>query len=107
MATATQQTNERTTTRAATRYAGSGMFSGFLAGVVFIALNSWFATTMGKPALAPFKTVATLVQGPPPTQASIWIGMVIHSLHLRRRLPGVVPIGAAVLRLPASHQPTI
>lgn len=59
---------------------GWGLLSGFLAGVVFIALNSWFTTSMGKPALAPFKTVATLAQGPPPPHATIWIGMVIHSV---------------------------
>lgn len=59
---------------------GWGALSGFLAGVVFIALNSWFATTMGKPALAPFKVIATLAQGPPPPQATVWVGMVIHAV---------------------------
>lgn len=59
---------------------GAGVLSGFLAGVVFIALNSWFVTTMGKPTLAPFKTIATLAQGPPPPQATVWIGMAIHAV---------------------------
>jgi hypothetical protein len=59
---------------------GWGLLSGFLAGVVFIALTSWFATTMGNPQLAPFKVIATLAQGPPPMQATVWIGMAIHSL---------------------------
>lgn len=57
-----------------------GLVSGFLAGVVFIALNSWFAGSMGMSTLAPFKTIATLVEGPPPPQATIWVGMVIHSV---------------------------
>ncbi|MDR7302135.1 hypothetical protein [Haloactinomyces albus] len=59
---------------------GRGFASGVLAGVAFAALNSWFATTTGKPALAPFRVIATLAQGPPPSQATVWIGMVIHSL---------------------------
>lgn len=57
-----------------------GAIAGFVAGLVFIALNSWFVTTMGKPALAPFKTIATLAQGPPPAMATIWIGEAIHSV---------------------------
>lgn len=59
---------------------GKGLVAGFLAGVVFIALNSWFATTMGRPALAPFTLIATLAQGPPPGQATVWIGMAIHAV---------------------------
>jgi hypothetical protein len=59
---------------------GWGLLSGFLAGIVFIALTSWFATSMGNPQLAPFKVIATLAQGPPPMQATIWIGMAIHSV---------------------------
>jgi vacuolar-type H+-ATPase subunit I/STV1 len=59
---------------------GWGLLAGFLAGVVFIALTSWFATSMGNPQLAPFKVIATLAQGPPPMQATVWIGMAIHSV---------------------------
>ncbi len=59
---------------------GWGLISGFLAGVAFIALTSWFATSTGKPQLRPFEVIATLAQGPPPPQTAIWIGMVIHSL---------------------------
>jgi hypothetical protein len=59
---------------------GWGLLSGFLAGVAFIALVSWFSTTMGNPRLMPFKVIATLAQAVPPPQATIWIGMVIHSL---------------------------
>jgi hypothetical protein len=72
------------TLRPAKPYAGlrmlTGLLGGFLAGVPFIALNSWYATTMGKPSLDPFRTVATLVQGPgalPGT--SVVAGMAIHS----------------------------
>lgn len=57
---------------------GWGALSGFLAGVVFIVLNSWFASTVGKPALGPLKTIATLIEGPPPPQATVWIGVVVH-----------------------------
>ncbi len=96
MATTTKQANQYAPGRTAiTKYAGSGLVAGFLAGAVFIALNSWFATTMGKPALAPFKTVATLAQGPPPPHAAIWIGMVIHSL-----LAAVFGLVFAVLVVP-------
>lgn len=82
MANTTDEHTPRAPTPAQPRapWLGWGLLSGFLAGVVFIALNSWFATTTGKPALAPFKAIATLAQGPPPPQATIWIGMAIHSI---------------------------
>ena len=57
-----------------------GAMSGFVAGVAFIALTAWFTTSMGNPQLTPFRVVATLAQGPPPPEATIWIGMVIHSI---------------------------
>jgi hypothetical protein len=57
-----------------------GLLSGFLAGIAFMALNCWFAVTAGNDALAPFRTVATIVQGPPPESAAVWLGMVVHSL---------------------------
>lgn len=60
--------NVHTTSRTGTDLGWSalarGLFGGFLPGVGFIAINSWFATSMGKPALAPFKAVASLAQGP-------------------------------------------
>jgi hypothetical protein len=56
-----------------------GIFGGFLAGVAFIALNSWFVTTMGKPEFGPFHTIATLAQGPPLLATKVWIGEGIHS----------------------------
>jgi hypothetical protein len=60
-----------------------GILAGFLAGVAFMALNSWFDTTMGKPPLAPFMAVASLAQGPAAAMqhtATIWYGMAIHSV---------------------------
>jgi hypothetical protein len=89
--THTNMTNRTTTTGGTTGYAptattrmgpwlGWSLLSGFLAGTVFITLTSWFTTTMGKPPLMPFKVIATLAQGPPPPQATIWIGMLIHSV---------------------------
>lgn len=81
MTTASEDTARHRTAPGGTgSWLGQGLLAGFLAGAAFIALNSWFATTMGKPALGPFKTVATLAQGPPPPQATVWIGMVIHSV---------------------------
>ncbi|WP_219419518.1 hypothetical protein [Pseudonocardia nigra] len=80
MADTTSTTAARTGAAPAARWLGWGLVSGFLAGVVFMALNSWFAGSMGNPALAPFKVVATLAQGPPPPQATVWVGMAIHSV---------------------------
>lgn len=60
-----------------------GIVGGFLAGVAFMAINSWFDTTMGKPPLAPFMAVASLAQGPTAAMqqtATIWYGMAIHSV---------------------------
>jgi hypothetical protein len=60
-----------------------GVVGGFLAGVVFIAINSWFVSTMGKPAPGPFMTIASLAQGPAAAMthtATIWYGEAIHSV---------------------------
>lgn len=57
-----------------------GVLAGFLAGVAFAALNAWFAASNGMGALAPFRTIATIVQGPPPATATIWVGMLVHSV---------------------------
>lgn len=62
------------------RWIGVGMIAGFLAGVALAALNAWFATSNGMGALAPFRTIATIVQGPPLATATIWVGMLLHSL---------------------------
>jgi hypothetical protein len=61
-------------------WAGWGALSGFLAGVAFIALHSWFAVSAGEDALAPFRTVATIVEGPYPTTTVIGIGMAVHAV---------------------------
>ena len=60
------------------RWLGWGALSGFLAGAAFMALHSWFAVTIGQDALAPYRTVATLVEGPPPALATAGIGMIVH-----------------------------
>lgn len=60
-----------------------GVVGGFVAGAVFIALNAWFATTMGKSPLAPFMMIASIIQGPAALQtgtASVTIGMALHSV---------------------------
>ena len=62
------------------RWLGWGALSGFLAGAAFMALHSWFAVSIGQDALAPYRTVATLVEGPPPALATAGIGMVVHAV---------------------------
>ena len=57
---------------------GWGAFSGLLAGIAFLAINSWFAVSMGRDAGAPLRTIATVVEGPPPAEAVEGIGVVVH-----------------------------
>lgn len=54
-----------------------GVAAGLVAGAAFISLNCWFAAD-GKPWYAPFRTIATVVQGTPPDEANPWIGVAIH-----------------------------
>ncbi len=62
------------------RWLGWGALSGFLAGAAFMAIHSWFAVSIGQDALAPYRTVATLVEGPPPFLATAGVGMVVHAV---------------------------
>ncbi|GAA2863806.1 hypothetical protein GCM10010472_21340 [Pseudonocardia halophobica] len=55
-----------------------GLLSGFLAGVAFIALQAWYVMVGGGGVLTSFRTVATLVEGPPPGSATVWVGMLVH-----------------------------
>ncbi len=55
-----------------------GIIAGLLAGVVFIALTMWLTASMGNPALTPLRVIATIVEGPPPPEATIWVGVVVH-----------------------------
>ncbi|MFR9805245.1 hypothetical protein ACL02T_23610 [Pseudonocardia sp. RS010] len=66
--------------RGTARWVVVGALAGFLAGVGFAALHSWFAVSTGAGALAPFRRIATIVQGPPPDTDAIWVGMLVHSL---------------------------
>lgn len=95
-----------TVTNLLPRYTGrrllAGAVGGFLSGAAFIALLSWFDTTVGKPALQPFKVIASLVQGPAAAKtgsAHVWIGMAIHPF-----LSVVFGVGLAVLVLPLVSQ---
>jgi hypothetical protein len=45
-----------------------------------MALHSWFALSIGQDALAPYRTVATLVEGPPQAFETAGIGMVVHAV---------------------------
>lgn len=55
----------------------TGLVGGFLAGVAFIALNSWFGTGGGASdsPLAVFTLVSTMAPG----GTSIWVGMALHA----------------------------
>jgi len=57
---------------------GWGVFSGLLAGIAFLAINSWFAVSMGLDTAAPLRTIATIVEGPPPAEAVQGVGVVVH-----------------------------
>ena len=59
---------------------GWGAFSGLLAGLAFLALNSWFAMSMGQDAAAPLRRIATLAEGPPPVEAVQGVGVVVHAV---------------------------
>jgi hypothetical protein len=63
---------------AASSWLGWGAFSGLLAGIAFLAINSWFAVSMGQNAAAPLRTIATIVEGPPPAEAVQGVGVVVH-----------------------------
>lgn len=58
----------------------TGAAGGFLAGVVFAALASWFAASMGSSPLAPFRVIATVVQGGAPAATNLWVGMALHAV---------------------------
>ena len=45
-----------------------------------MALHSWFAVSIGQDTLAPYRIVATVVEGPPPAFATAGIGMVVHAV---------------------------
>lgn len=57
----------------------TGAIGGFIGGVVFIALNAWFASSMGRPEMSPFRLIATIAQGGPPPTTSLWVGMAVHA----------------------------
>ncbi|WP_034271778.1 hypothetical protein [Haloechinothrix halophila] len=57
---------------------GMGVIGGIVAGAGFIALTMWFAHTDGKDAVAPFKMISTIIEGPPPDEGMVWLGVVVH-----------------------------
>lgn len=58
----------------------TGALAGFCAGVAFIALTSWFATSLGQPPLEPFRMIASMAEPAAPEQIpDVWLGMAIHS----------------------------
>lgn len=56
-----------------------GALGGLCAGVAFIALTSWFATSMGEPPLEPFRVIASIAALAPSQISVVWLGMAIHS----------------------------
>ncbi|MEJ5944448.1 hypothetical protein WDZ17_03970 [Pseudokineococcus basanitobsidens] len=108
--TGSRTTEDRRTSTGA--WLGRGALGGLVGGAVFLAVNSAFVTTQGMPWPAPFRTIATLVQGPPPTEASVPLGVVLHvvisiafgvvlALAARpvRRRPALVALGGLVAGL--------
>lgn len=60
----------------------TGLVGGFLAGIVWIALTSWFVTTVGLGDLSPFRTISTIALGPHALvdgTSKVWVGEAIHS----------------------------
>lgn len=92
----------RTRRAGAGSWLGWGAFSGLLAGIAFLAIHTWFGVSMGRDAGAPLRTIATVIEGPPPAEAVEGVGVVVHVvlsalfglifatllLPLRRRSPG-------------------
>lgn len=58
----------------------TGAAGGFLAGVVLATLTAWFAASMGSSPLAPFRAIATIVQGGPPAATDLRVGMAAHAV---------------------------
>lgn len=56
----------------------AGALGGLVAGVVFIALTSWFATSTGQPPLSPFSLIASIAALAPSQIPTLWLGMAIH-----------------------------
>ena len=57
--------------------------AGLVAGGVFIGLTMWFATSQGRPPLAPLKLIATLVVDGPAKElggGGAWIGAGVHAV---------------------------
>lgn len=63
---------------ATSSWLGWGAFSGLVAGVAFLAITTWHAASTGQGTAAPLRTIATLVEGPPSTEAVPGLGVVVH-----------------------------
>jgi hypothetical protein len=81
--------------RSTSSWLGWGAFSGLLAGLAFLALNSWFAMSTGQDAAAPLRRIATIAEGPPPMEAVEGVGVVVHAV-----LSAVFGLVFAALLLP-------
>lgn len=60
-----------------------GVLGGLVAGTVFIAVNAWFASSVGDPAKGPLMMISTILLGEEAMSsgtASPWLGAVIHAV---------------------------
>lgn len=80
---ATTQTRPAATHVSTQRILAVGTVAGMVGGVVFGALNMWFAASTGKPFDTPLKMIATIVQGAsalPGGTANPVLGLVVHMM---------------------------
>jgi hypothetical protein len=60
-----------------------GAIGGLVAGIAFIVVTMWFASTQGSPPVAPFKLISTLILGAGALEsgsASVPLGVAIHAV---------------------------
>ncbi len=60
-----------------------GVVGGIVAGAAFLALNMWFATSVGDPAKGPLLMMSTIVKGDEAMMAgtaSIGVGLAVHAV---------------------------
>lgn len=81
MTSRTAPTSHSTTMTRIRRLAPMGAIGGIVGGIVFGALNMWFAASTGMPADMPLKMIATIVQGEAALadgSANAILGLAVH-----------------------------
>jgi uncharacterized membrane protein YagU involved in acid resistance len=70
-------------TRSVARSVLCGAVGGVTAGVVFLVLNMWFATSMNDPARMPLLMMSTILQGDDAIRdgsATVGVGLLVHAV---------------------------